>query len=736
VKIPTVIDEEMRMAVRHHHAGHLAEAEAILRRIVTIEPTHARAWHQLGQVMKDARRWQAALPALCEAVRLDPHSAEARFDLGLACMENGDQDEALAQWARVVELQPDHAEAYAQIARAFRIAGRVDEAIAAIAACTRAIESRKIKARESCNVGNALSRQERNSDAIAAYMLAIELDPTLAPACHGLSVVLEREGRMEDALWASTRAVQLDPKFADAHNGLGVALRRLGRIDDAIEAFGTAIRLGADRPQAANNLGAALSDGGRLDEAIAVLMDAVQTKPDFAAAHNNLGNALRQAGRLDEAVASYRKAVDIAPQYALAHSNLLYALHGHPGYGAAQLLAEHEIWNEKFAKPLQTSHRAHENGTDPDRRLRVGYISPDFRSHPVGFFLLPLFSQHDQKEWEVFAYSDVIAPDQVTRDLRAGVDTWREIAGLSDERAAHLVRADRIDVLVDLTMHTADTRLLVFARKPAPVQVTYLAYCSTTGMSAMDYRLTDAYLDPPDAALHYSERSAWLQTYWCYRPAVDSLDVVTTPALATGHPTFGCLNDFSKISLPALSLWSRVLVQLPSARLLLHAPPGECRRRVRELVAREGVDPERVSFVGRIPLRDYLELHHRIDVALDPLPYGGGRTTCDALWMGVPVVSLIGDTAVGRGGASILSNIGLPELLAKSADEYVQIAVNLAGDAERLNTMRLGLRERMKSSPLMHAPRFARTVEAAFRRMWQTWCRSDPAASKVVVPLS
>jgi protein O-GlcNAc transferase len=721
------MNDEMRLAIRHHQAGQLVEAEAILRRIVNDEPAHALAWHCLGRVMKDAGQWDAALIALRETVRLDPTSAEAHYDLGLACMENERPDDALAQWRRAVELRPDHAEAYARMAHALRIVGRIDDAVDAIAACTRAIESRTLEARSRCEAGADLTREGHHDEAIIAYGKAIELDPTLAAAHHGLSVVLERQGRIDDALRASTTAVQLDPQFADAYNGLGVALRRHGRIDDAIGAFASALRLGAERGQTANNLACALSDSGRLDEAIAVLEDAIRAKPDFAAAHNNLGNALRQTGRLDEAIACYLKALEIAPEYALAHSNLLYALHGQPEYGATQLLAEHDIWNAKFARPLRRNRRPHDNDRDPHRPLRVGYVSPDFRSHPVGFFLLPLFSAHDEKEVRVFAYSDVARPDPITRDLRACASTWRDIVGLSDETVARMVRDDRIDILVDLTMHTADTRLLVFARKPAPVQATYLAYCSTTGLDAMDYRITDPHLDPPQlGAEHYSETSMRLQTYWCYEPVRQTVEVQPTPARVAGHSTFGCLNDFSKIGLPVLTLWCRLLAELPLTRLLLHAPPGLSQQRVREVFSREDIDPERVSFVGPVPLRDYLELHHRIDVCLDPFPYGGGRTTCDALWMGVPVVSLVGNTAVGRGGASILANIGLRELIATSPDEYLRIAADLVGDTERLNTLRLALRNKMEQSPLMDGPRFARSMESAFRRMWHDWCQRDP----------
>ena len=299
--------------------------------------------------------------------------------------------------------------------------------------------------------------------------------------------------------------------------------------------------------------------------------------------------------------------------------------------------------------------------------------------------------------------------------------------GLSDEELAAAVHQDRIDMLVDLTMHMAHNRMLVFARKPAPVQVTYLAYCGTTGLDTIDYRLTDPYLDPPGAdEQFYSEQSIRLpETYWCYRPAVDSPPVGPLPALAAGRLTFGCLNNFCKVTEPTLAAWCRLLRVLPDSRLLLHAARGSHRDRVRAILAEQGVSSDRLVFVDGVPILEYLRLYEQIDVALDPFPYGGGSTTCDALWMGVPVVSLAGKTAVGRSGLSILSNIGLPELIASDVDQYVRIAAELAADLPRLAALRATLRERMQKSPLMDAPRFARNVEAAYREMWRRWCGQE-----------
>lgn len=349
------------------------------------------------------------------------------------------------------------------------------------------------------------------------------------------------------------------------------------------------------------------------------------------------------------------------------------------------------------------------------------------RQHPVGFFLLPLFEAHDRRLFDLTCYADVRVPDELTRRLESQVTTWRNTAGVPDADLAAQIRADRIDILVDLAMHSANNRLRVFARKPAPVQVTYLAYCSTTGLDAIDWRITDRFLDPPgedDAA--YSERSMRLgqSCYWCYQPPIetDGPEVGPLPALGSGRTTFGCLNDFSKIGRSLLETWCRLLATVPRSELVLHAPPGSAREGARAGFSQMGVDPGRLQFVDRAPLAQYLAAHGRIDVALDPFPYGGGRTTCDALWMGVPVVSLSGRTGVGRGGTSILNNLGLSELVAKTPDEYIAIAANLGTDLPRLAHLRGGLRERMERSPLMNRDGFAREMEAAYRQMWREYC--------------
>jgi protein O-GlcNAc transferase len=364
------------------------------------------------------------------------------------------------------------------------------------------------------------------------------------------------------------------------------------------------------------------------------------------------------------------------------------------------------------------------NHPSPDRRLRVGYVSPDFREHPVARFVLPLFREHDRREVEVFAYSDVATPDPVTRLVRRHVDTWRDVAGLADEQLAELVRADGIDILVDLAAHSGHNRLLMFARKPAPVQATYLAYCSTTGVAAIDYRVTDRFLDPPGEWNGYTEASIYLpHCYWCYSAPPQGRPPTERRA---GPRTFGCLNNFAKVSDVTLRLWTQLLQRVPHAQLLVYARADAHRHRVREALREAGLNDSRAAFVGYQSLADYLDTYRLVDVALDTYPYGGGTTTCDALWMGVPVVSLAGRTAVSRAGSTLLSHVGLEHLVARSEQQYVERAADLIHDADGLGALRRELRARLESSPIMDAPQFARDLEAAYRNVWRAWCESRP----------
>jgi protein O-GlcNAc transferase len=587
--------------------------------------------------------------------------------------------------------------------------------------------NRTLTIQEAFNLAVQRHRAGNWAQAEELYRQVLAQQPDHAGALHLLGVLASEVGRQEVAIDLIGRAIVLSPNNAVFYFNLSLAYARRGGLDQAMIACRRAVQLDPDFVEAWNNLGNALSADSQPDQAIAAFRQAVTRRPDYATAINNLGNALTAIAKLDEAIACYDRALALKPEDARAGSNRLYALYFHADYDATAILREHQLWDRRYAQPLRDS-RPHDNDRSPDRRLRIGYVSPNLKLHSQAPFVVPLLTHHDRDQVEVFCYTDLTFPDAITERLRARADAWKPTAGMSDQAVADLIRGDRIDILMDLTMHMAGGRPLLVARKPAPVQVAWLAYPGTTGMKAMDYRLTDDRLDPPGATDgDYVERSIRLpDTFACFDPGVleGDLDCAEPPALKNGYVTFGSLNNFCKMNVKVLQLWSRVLSSVPKSRLRVLAPAGEARRWMTEVMQSLGIGADRVDFVSRQPRAGYVAELTRIDICLDTLPYSGHTTTLDAIWMGVPVISRVGRTAAGRAGASVLHHLDLNELAAGDDDQFVTAAVELSGDARRLAELRRVLRQRMQSSPLTDARRFAQNVEAAYRRIWQEWCRA------------
>jgi protein O-GlcNAc transferase len=571
------------------------------------------------------------------------------------------------------------------------------------------------------NLGNVLVDLGRRTEAIRAYERAVQLNERDATAWANLGNALRLDGRHADAKNACLMALKQDPNDPRAHNNLGQMLGELGFWDSAIGAFQEAIVHQPGFVEAYNNLGLALMNRGRMEQAIEALRCAIRLRADNAEAYSNLGVCLQAVGSIGEAIDAFETALRIRPDLAETHSNLLFALYRDPRSTPQSLYEAHRHWAYIHAEPLNTSSRPHENDRRSDRRLRIGYVSPDFSGHAVGRFLAPILDHHDHERFEIVCYSDVVAPDAATARLRRAADQWHDTAHLNDAELAEKVRGDRIDILVDLALHTAKNRMLTFARKPAPVQATYLAYAGTSGMSAMDWRITDHYLDPPEMHGFYSEKSARVESFWCYEPMDNLPDVGEPPARSSGRVTFGCLNSFSKVGPEVLELWARIIRAVPGSRLLLLCPQGNHRNQVMELTSRFGLKSGQLEFVDSQEPAQYFQTYHRIDIALDPFPVNGGTTTCDAMWMGVPVVTLAGQIAVARAGVSLLSNVGLPELIATTERQYIERAVELAGNPDRMGAMRAEMRRRMRQSPLCDARACTRVLEEQYSRMWQSW---------------
>jgi predicted O-linked N-acetylglucosamine transferase (SPINDLY family) len=514
------------------------------------------------------------------------------------------------------------------------------------------------------------------------------------------------------------------PDSAVFHNNLAVVLADQLRHAEAAAACRRAVALDPDFAAAWSNLARSLQNLGEIDEAIDAARRAVELDPKLAAAYCNLGMCHQERGQIEEAIAAYRAGIEADPADWRQHSNLIYALN-YGRHDPQTVFEEHRAWARRHADPLTAGFAPHENEPAPDRRLRVGYVSGHFRQHAVAVFSEPLLAAHDHERFEIYCYSNCGATDEATARFEDAADQWRVIFGRQDQEVCETIRRDAIDILVDLDGHIDGNRLLVFARKPAPVQVTYLGYQNTTGMSAMDYRLTDAHADPAGMSdAYYTEKLVRLpQSFFCYRPDPAAPPVGALPAVGRGFVTFGSFNNFSKVTPEVLRTWAEVLRAVDRSRLVVvaHSTPW-LSHYVSEIFERRGVDPRRVELTRRRPHEEYLKLIADVDVALDAFPFNGHTTTCNSLWQGVPVVMMLGQTYASRFGSTALVNLGLAELLAETQDQYVEIARSLAGDLEKLGELRAGLRARMRASPLLDAQGFARHVETAYRGMWHQWC--------------
>lgn len=735
--------------------GELEAAVETFRRLVRERPDYPDAQCNLGLALRRLGRYAEAGEALRRATVFEPRNARAHVELGKLQLVQDRPAAAFPHLEAALAVDPSNPAALNARGIALQGLGRLEEALAAFRAAQAAAAGDPDPHN---NEGLTLRRMDRVAEAEAAFRRATELDPTDPVAANNLGSTLFVLGRLEEAadtLRAVTRAY---PRFATAHLNLGGVLRRQGELDEAAAALATAVELEPRSVEALNNYGSVLHERGRTDEAIAVferalaqapadpdsltglglallargefarsldpLGRAAQARPGSALAANNLATAYRAQGDLPRAIEWYRRALTIQPDAPDAWSNLLGALNYLPDLPLAELLAEHRRYGERLEAPLRARWPAHANDRDPDRPLRVGYVSADFREHAMAFSILPVLAHHDPARFEVFCYANNPREDEWTARMRAHVREWHRVVGLADEALADLVRSHAIDILVDLSGHTALNRLAVFARKPAPVQAAWLGYVTTTGLAAVDYRLTDACADPlGEDESGYTERLLRLPWVTVFQPPEASPPVASAPVGAAGRFTFGCFNHHAKITPAVIALWARILTEAPEARLLIgNAGEAGVQGRLTAAFAAHGVAGDRLEFRPRLPLLEFLAGHSEVDLALDTFPYAGGATSCHALWMGVPFVTLAGDRYMARMGVSLLEQVGLGEFVARTPDEYVALAALAARDPARLAGVRAGMRARLAASPLLDGRGFVGSLEAAYRRMWRAWC--------------
>ncbi len=652
--------QAFEIALDHHRCGRLAEAESIYRQLLAIYPRNVDLVHLLGVASHHLGRREEGLRLIEQAIAANPGAAGYRNNYGLLLADMNRLEEALAQFREAIRLEPRGADGF-------------------------------------YNMGLALEKTGRPAEAVEAYRAALAIQPALAVANLNLGNALGAAGRVEEAVAHFRALLERDP---------------------------------ANLPVAVN-LGGLLKSNARVEEAIAVYRQVRARVPETPELLSNLAVALADNGEIGEAVSLLRRSLALDPGHAAVRSNLVFTLNSDPAATPDDIAREQREWQARHGAPLKREWRAHSNDRTPGRRLRIGYVSPDLRDHVVGRTLLPCFEAHDRGQFEIVCYSDAGTPDAVSARFRDGSAVWRESGHLKDAALAEQIRADKIDILVDLALHTSFNRLLAFARKPAPVQVSWLGYPGGTGLEAMDYRITDPQLDPlvADEAGKFDAPLRMPDCWCCYGVPENSPEPGAMPALQAGWVTFGSFNNLSKINGDVLRLWARILLAVEGSRLLL-VSKGAGTERIVRLLEQNGVARERVEFLRYYPPSsdkpgpqppEYLNRYQRIDIALDPFPYNGMTTTCDALWMGVPVVALAGTAPMSRASLSLLTAVGLPELALPSEEEYLRTAAHLAADLPRLASLRASIRGRMKASPLLDARRFTRNLEAAFQKIWERW---------------
>ena len=644
-----------------------------------------------------------------EIIKIDPRNSVAYNNLGLIISDRGLYHEAIEIFQKSCELNRNNADAYNNLGNTYKALGKLDQAIECLE------ETLRIKpefAGGHVNLGNVFQAQGRFDLAIASYERALRITPEFSEAWSNLGNTYSRMNRNGESTKCYIRALAIRPDYADAYNNLGNAFRLESRLGQAVSCFERALRV----------------------------------RPQYLDAYLNLGNTHTDMGRPEEAFACYQRILDVKPDHVGALTNMVFTLNYSDTIEPRALAERHFINGARIDGLASPPPGGHANGKDPSRKLRIGYVSPDLRRHAVTYFFEPLMRAHDRSAVEIFCYAEVFTPDHVTARLQALSDHWMSTLGVNDADLAARIRADGIDILVDLAGHSAHNRLPAFAWRPAPVQVTWLGYPNTTGMKSVGYRLVDAVTDPEGPAdVLASETLVRLEgCFLCYQPPDDAPQPTPPPSLEAGFITFGSFNNLAKLSPATFDAWSKLLARLPTARLMIKSRffvEEEARALFYARLAERGVAPERVTMMDALlDTAEHLANYHKVDIALDPFPYNGTTTTCEVLWMGVPVVTLVGDRHAGRVGASLLRSVGLDELVARDPEDYVDIAARLAGDPARLTALRSELRARMAASPLCDGPSFARKVEAAYRRLWCDWCGvaasvPAPAPAAVALPL-
>ncbi|MBF0587529.1 MAG: tetratricopeptide repeat protein [Magnetococcales bacterium] len=690
-------EQHFQDSLGHHMAGRLEEAVAGYQQVLQVVPNHlgatihlARADYQLGRLEEAAR-------VIVHLLARDPQQPDALLLAGFIAQGRGDWDEAVSHFQGALCAVPEDGELWAHLGTAQHASGALQQAV-------------------------------------VSYRQSLTYHPDHPKAMANLSLALQELGELEEAITLYRYTLARDPQQPDVWNNLGLALHEQGAWPASEAAYGEALALNPNHVDALANLGRVLEDQGRMVEAEQALRASLALQPGHADRLGNLGGVLKHQARMSEAAACYRQVLAIQPEHRATLSNLLVSMPFMSQFNGEAVLAQARHTGAIFEAPHRSYWPSrHANDPDPERRLKIGYLSPNLARHVLVYSLEPVLAAHDARQVEIYIYAHVPRPDAVTERLRGLVDHWTFVHTLSDDEIAARIVADEIDILIDPMGHWADNRLPVFARKPAPIQIAFQCQGMTSGLSAMDYAIGDRWLNRDGAMqAHATEKIIELEggfqvTGFDQAPAIGA-----PPSEQAGCVTLGVFTNPAKLSDRLLHLWAEILTALPTARLLLKGKfldLPEIQQRLQTRLAEYGVDTARLEILGLVAETEHLALYQRVDLALDTLPFVGGRTSAESLWMGIPTVTLIGETLYGRYTYSHLSRIGAPELAARDGAEYVRIAVALAQDPERLSAYRKRLRPMMQASNLMNPRLHTAEFETALRIAWRRWCRGEEPTS-------
>ncbi|KAK6942573.1 Tetratricopeptide repeat 1 [Dillenia turbinata] len=691
----------------------------------------------LGTSLKLAGNTQEGIHKYYEALKIDPHYAPAYYNLGVVYSEMMQYDTALSCYEKAALERPMYAEAYCNMGVIFKNRGDLESAIACYERCLAVSPNFEIAKNNMAialtDLGTKVKLEGDIGQGVTYYKKALYYNWHYADAMYNLGVAYGEMLKFDMAIVFYELAFHFNPHCAEACNNLGVIYKDRDNLDKAM-----ALSIKPNFSQSLNNLGVVYTVQGKMDAAASMIEKAIVANPTYAEAYNNLGVLYRDAGNISHAIEAYEQCLKIDPDSRNAGQNRLLAMNYINEGKNDKLFEAHRDWGRRFAR-LFPQYTSWENPKDPDRPLVVGYISPDYFTHSVSYFIEAPLVYHDYEKYKVVVYSAVVKADAKTNRFREKVikngGIWRDIYGIDEKKVASMVREDKVDILVELTGHTANNKLGTMACHPAPVQVTWIGYPNTTGLPSIDYRITDSLADPHDTKQKHVEELVRLpECFLCYTPSPEAGPVCPTPALSNGFITFGSFNNLAKITPKVLQVWARILCAVPNSRLVVKCKPFCCdslRQRFLSTLEHLGLESLRVDLLPLILLNhDHMQAYALMDISLDTFPYAGTTTTCESLYMGVPCVTMAGSVHAHNVGVSLLTKVGLGHLVAKTEDEYVQLALQLASDPTALSNLRMSLRDLMSKSPVCDGANFAVKLESAYRSMWRRYCKGDVPSLK------